>query len=62
MPSREADFKRREVKICSYKKKGGEGIRACGEKECITFIFTIRFFRNMFWGFSYSSRILIDAM
>lgn len=25
MPSREADFKRREVKICSYKKKGGGG-------------------------------------
>lgn len=45
-------FKRREVKICSLKKKMEGGDIGMGEKELIRFIFTIRDFRNMFWGLS----------
>lgn len=46
-------FKRREVKICSLKKKMEGGDIGMGEKELIRFIFTTRDFRNMFWGLSY---------
>lgn len=51
MPSREADFKRREVKICSYKKRGGRGYGHVGRRNALHLFLPFDFLEICFGAF-----------